>query len=163
MLGRYYVQYFNHVYQRTGTLWEGRYKATLIDSERYLLTCYRYIELNPVRARDMVNHPSEYPWSSYRYNALGQADANVAPHAEYLRLGGLPEERQKAYRALFKTRIADKTLAEIREATNKAWVLGGGHFKERIEQQLNRRAGPLAKGGDRKSPAYREIIEINRV
>ena len=70
----------------------------------------------------MANHPSEYPWSSYRYNVLGQADAdaNVTPHAEYLRLGSLPEERQKAYRALFKTRIGDKTLMEIREATNKA-------------------------------------------
>ncbi|MGC2047550.1 MAG: transposase, partial [Gallionella sp.] len=71
MLGRYYVQYYNHCYQRTGTLWEGRYKATLIDSEAYLLTCMRYIELNPVRA-GMVAHPSEYPWSSYHHNALGQ-------------------------------------------------------------------------------------------
>ncbi|WP_228766890.1 transposase [Thiomicrorhabdus heinhorstiae] len=71
MIGRYYVQYFNHTYQRTGTLWEGRYKATLIDSEAYALSCYRYIELNPVRA-DMVSHPAEYPWSSYRYNALGE-------------------------------------------------------------------------------------------
>lgn len=70
MLGRYYVQFFNHRYQRTGTLWEGRYKATLIDTEAYLLTCMRYIELNPVRA-GMVAHPSEYPWSSYGYNALG--------------------------------------------------------------------------------------------
>ena len=82
MLGRYYVQYFNHTYQRTGTLWEGRYKATLIDSERYLLTCYRYIELNPVRAEGMVDHPSEYPWSSYRYNVVGESDPLVVPHPE---------------------------------------------------------------------------------
>lgn len=70
-LGRRYVQYFNYRYRRTGTLWEGRYRATLIDAESYLLTCYRYIELNPVRA-GMVSHPGDYPWSSYRSNALGQ-------------------------------------------------------------------------------------------
>lgn len=160
MLGRYYVQYFNHTYQRTGTLWEGRYKATLIDSELYLLTCYRYIELNPVRAEGMADHPSGYPWSSYRYNALGQEDALVTPHAEYINLGKTPEERQSAYRALFKARIADKTLTEIREATNRAWVLGSSHFKEQIGRQLNRRAVPLPKGGDRKSEAFNKINRV---
>ena len=158
MLGRYYVQYFNHAYQRTGTLWEGRYKATLIDSEQYLLTCYRYIELNPVRAEGMVDHPSEYPWSSYRFNALGQADDLVAPHHEYQRLGKDETERQAAYRALFKTHISERTLTDIREATNKSWVLGSSYFKEQIEQQLNRRVTPSARGGDRKSEAYRKSI-----
>jgi putative transposase len=163
MVGRYYVQYFNHTYQRTGTLWEGRYKATLIDSERYLLTCYRYIELNPVRAEGMAAHPSEYPWSSYHFNALGQVDELVVPHDEYQRLGKTPQEREKAYRALFKTRIAERTLAEIRESTNKAWVLGSSHFKEQVEHQLSRRVSPAARGGDRKSEEYREIQKINRV
>ena len=79
MLGRYYVQYFNYSYERTGTLWEGRYKASLIDSNSYALICYRYIELNPVRA-DMVDHPSEYPWSSYRHNALGEKNELVIHH-----------------------------------------------------------------------------------
>ena len=163
MLGRYYVQYFNHAYGRTGTLWEGRYKATLIDSERYLLTCYRYIELNPVRAEGMVDHPSEYPWSSYRYNALGQEDVLVVPHAEYISLGETLVERKQAYRELFKAHIAERTMAEIREATNRAWVLGSSHFKEQIEQQLNRRVAPLGRGGDRKSADYREKAKINRV
>lgn len=156
MLGRYYVQYFNHTYQRTGTLWEGRYKATLIDSEQYLLTCYRYIELNPVRAESMATHPSEYPWSSYCYNALGRENTVITPHHEYLRLGKTPGQRQKAYRALFKSHIPERTLKEIRDSTNKAWVLGSSHFKEKIEQQLNRRVSPLGRGGDRKSVAYRE-------
>ena len=156
MLGRYYVQYFNHTYGRSGTLWDGRYKATLIDSERYLLTCYRYIELNPVRAEDMVDHPSEYPWSSYRYNALGQSDGLVVPHPEYLWLGKDEKVRQQAYRALFKTHIGERTLAEIRESTNKAWVLGSRHFKEQIEQLANRPIAPKGRGGDRKSAAYRE-------
>ncbi len=162
MLGRYYVQYFNNTCQRTGTLWEGRYKATLIDSERYLLTCYRYIELNPVRAEGMANHPSEYRWSSYHYNALGQEDTLVSPHTEYLRLGKQAARRQQAYRALFKSRIAQRTLAEIRQATNKAWVLGSGHFKDKIEQQLGRRAAPVARGGDRKSKTYQKT-RINGV
>jgi len=160
MLGRYYVQYFNHTYQRTGTLWEGRYKATLIDSEQYLLTCYRYIELNPVREEGMADHPSGYPWSSYRYNALGQEDALVTPHVEYINLGKTLEQRQGAYRALFKARIADKTLSEIRQATNHAWVLGSSHFKEQIGRQLNRRAVPLAKGGDRKSEVFHKINRV---
>ncbi len=161
MLGRYYVQYFNYTYERTGTLWEGRYKATLIDTENYLLTCYRYIELNPVRAPDMVGHPSEYPWSSYRYNALGKPDQLVTPHLEYRRLGKTAAERQAAYRALFKTRIAEKTLEEIRAATNKAWVLGSERFRAKIDQLQQRQTAPKARGGDRKSEAYRE--GINRV
>lgn len=161
MIGRYYVQYFNHAYQRTGTLWEGRYKATLIDSERYLLTCYRYIELNPVRA-NMVDHPVDYPWSSYRCNAAGKLDGAVTPHLEYQRLGRTLEERQSAYRALFKVHISERALNDIREATNKAWILGSSHFKERIEKQLGRHVEPKAKGGDRKSEVYRQTMKINR-
>ncbi len=158
MLGRYYVQYFNYSYQRTGTLWEGRYKATLIDSETYLLTCMRYIELNPVRA-DMVKHPSEYPWSSYHCNAQGQPNELVKPHPEYLRLGKTDEARQAAYRQLFRHHIPEGSMAEIRGATNKAWVLGNDRFKQRVQEQLERRVEPSAKGGDRKS----EKFKINRV
>ena len=162
MLGRYYVQYFNYTYQRTGTLWEGRYKATLIDTERYLLTCYRYIELNPVRAA-MVEHPSEYPWSSYRYNALGQTNDIIKPHHMYLALGKNDVERQEGYRALFKSHISERQLHEIREATNKAWVLGSDYFKEKLEQQMERRLAPSAKGGDRKSAVFRKQHKINGV
>lgn len=158
MLGRYYVQYFNYSYRRTGTLWEGRYKATLIDSEAYLLTCMRYIELNPVRA-DMVKHPSEYPWSSYHYNAHGQPNDLVKPHPEYPRLGKTDEARQAAYRQLFKHHLSESSMVEIREATNKAWVLGNDRFKQRIQEQLERRVEPSARGGDRKSEKFR----INRV
>ena len=157
MVGRYYVQYYNYCCQRTGTLWEGRYKATLIDTEAYLLTCMRYIELNPVRA-GMVSHPSEYPWSSYHCNALGQPNDLVAPHLEYRRLGATDEVRQAAYRQLFKHRISECSVREIREATNKGWVLGSDRFKARIQRQLARRVEPAARGGDRKSEQFR----INR-
>ncbi len=154
--GRYYVQYFNRCYRRTGTLWEGRYKATLIDTEQYLLTCMRYIELNPVRA-NMADHPSEYPWSSYGYNGMGESDALVTPHREYRRLGAKGAERQAAYRQLFRVHISERTLAEIREATNKAWVLGSDRFKQRMQKHLGRAVESAGHGGDRKSEAYRRI------
>ena len=158
MLGRYYVQYFNYRYRRTGTLWEGRYKASLIDSDAYLLTCMRYIELNPVRA-GMVAHPSEYPWSSYPFNALGQSNDLVTPYIEYLQLGRTDEARQAAYRELFEHHVPESSVAEIRKATNKDWVLGGDRFKQRIQRQTERRVEPSPKGGDRKS----EQFKINRL
>ena len=154
-LGRCYVQYFNNCYHRTGTLWEGRYKATLIDTEQYLLTCMRYIELNPVRADQMVDHPSKYPWSSYRYNALGQQNHLLTPHREYKRLGASDADRQAGYRQLFRGLIPQMTLKAIREATNKAWVLGSDRFKEQMKQELNRPVESAGHGGDRKSEVYR--------
>jgi putative transposase len=160
MLGRYYVQYFNYTYRRTGTLWEGRYKATLIDSEHYALGCYRYIELNPVRA-GMVDHPSEYPWSSYASNALGKTNELVVGHALYKRLGENIQRRLEAYRALFDVAVEQKTIEEIREATNKSWVLGSDFFKEMIEDKINRPMKPRSKGGDRKSKLFKD--KINRV
>jgi putative transposase len=162
-LGRYYVQYFNHNYKRTGTLWEGRYRATLIDSEHYLLTCMRYIELNPVRADHMADHPCEYPWSSYRYHALGQSNPLVTPHREYKRLGTTDAERQAAYRQLFRARIPQMTLEAIREATNKAWVLGSERFKRRIAKQLDRPVTSSGHGGDRRSEAYQRAVNNQRV
>lgn len=149
-VGRRYVQYFNYTYQRTGTLWEGRYKATLIDSEAYLLTCYRYIELNPVRA-GMVTSPVSYPWSSYAYNVQGRPDDLIRSHRLYDALGAHAEVRQHAYRELFTTQIDEETLGDIREATNKAWVLGNERFKDEIEQASQRRTRPLTRGGDRRS------------
>jgi putative transposase len=160
MLGRYYVQYYNYTYKRSGTLWEGRYKASLIDSEAYALLCYRYIELNPVRA-DMVKHPSEYPWSSYRGNALGVADNLLTPHQMYYALGQDALTRQASYRELFKGQIDELSLSNMREATNKAWVLGSDYFKEKIAAQLNRRTDKAGKGGDRKSEAYKKTKTLN--
>ncbi len=155
-IGRYYVQYFNYRYRRTGTLWEGRYKATLLDSERYLLTCYRYVELNPVRA-GMVAHPSEYPWSSYAFNALGKVNDVVTPHALYQALGSDEQARQTAYRALFKARIDEKDLREIRETTNKSWVLGSERFKSDVERLLQRQAAPKPRGGDHRQKRSQQL------
>jgi len=153
-LGRKYVQYFNYQYRRSGTLWEGRYKSTLMDSERYLLTCYRYIELNPVRA-GMVEHPSHYPWSSYGANAKGNKSDLVVSHEFYIRLGATDKARRQAYRGLFNVHIGEDRLMEMREATNKAWVLGNDRFKQEIETMMARQASPKARGGDRRSKEYR--------
>ncbi|MGH8653912.1 MAG: transposase [Gammaproteobacteria bacterium] len=148
-LGRRYVQYFNYTQKRTGTLWEGRYKSTLIDSESYLLTCYRYIELNPVRA-NMVVHPCDYPWSSYLYHAEGKFDKLITDHALYYALGQKQGERQAAYQALFKAHMSRSELIAIRDATNKGWVLGNDRFMEKISAAVSRRMAPLPKGRPRK-------------
>ncbi len=161
-LGRVYVQYFNYRYQRTGTLWEGRFKATLIDTDRYLMTCHRYIELNPVRA-GMVLRPEEYRWSSFRCNALGYDDELVTEHALYRDLGADADARCYAYRALFTEALPPDAVDAIRESTNKAWVLGNDRFRERIEALSARQAGPRSRGGDRKSGQRQFGDVINRV
>ena len=153
-LGRYYVRYINQTYKRTGTLWEGRYKSTLVDCENHFLTVSRYIELNPVRA-GMVKHPVEYPWSSYQKNAMGKVIELITPHFCYLSLGNTSINRQFAYQALFENKIPAYTLKEIRAATNKSWVLGDEHFKKQIEMLTGRRVDLLSHGGDRKSEKYK--------
>ncbi len=140
-----YAQYFNIRYARTGTLWDGRYRATLIDSERYLLACMRYIELNPVRA-GMVADPAAYPWSSYRANGAGRPDPLVRPHGLYLGLGEDDAGRRAAYRALFRDRVELAELEAIRAATNKAWALGDDGFRRRMAALGGRRASPARRG-----------------
>ena len=141
-VGRKYVQYFNYTYKRSGTLWEGRYRATVVDSEQYLLKVMRYIELNPVRA-NMTQHPVDYPWSSYAYNAQGATGLNLdwlQPHIEYLRLGRDATERQVAYQDLFRAEIESADLKQIRDCTHKGWALGGAKFQETIELISQRQA-----------------------
>lgn len=144
-VGRRYVQYINYSYKRSGTLWEGRYKASLVQSEAYLLTCMRYIELNPVRAC-MVNQPQAYKWSSYRANAQGLEDSQLTPHVEYEALGPTLESRQAAYRHLFTAHLDPETLAQVRAALNGELVTGTGRFKAEIETMLGRRAQPGKRG-----------------
>jgi len=152
-VGRYYVRYINQTYHRTGTLWEGRFKSTLVDSERYFLVVSRYIELNPVRAA-MADQPASYPWSSYQANALGKRIRMLKPHECYLSLGATTEERTTAYRALFKHHIPEFTLKQIRDAVNKCWALGDENFIKQIEKQTGVIYGPVPRGGDRKSKQF---------
>ena len=153
-LGRRYVQYFNYRYRRTGTMWEGRYKATLLDTEQYLLVCYRYVELNPVRAA-MVGYAGDYLWSSYRHNALGMPDALITRHDIYQALGPDDALRQQRYMALFEHCIDPTVIDGIREATNKGWVFGNDRFKDKIRVLLDRQLEPKCRGGDRKSNDFR--------
>ncbi|MEJ2379443.1 MAG: hypothetical protein P8Y71_30005, partial [Pseudolabrys sp.] len=141
-LGRVYVRYINRTYHRTGTLWEGRFKSCLVDSEAYLLACMRYIELNPVRAR-MVLHPGEYRWSSYARNANDRDDDLICPHPTYSGLGIDREGRQRAYRELFRAHMEPDLIHVIRGTLNQELVLGRDDFKDKIEQMAKRqtRAG----------------------
>lgn len=144
-LGRRYAQYVNRIYRRSGSVWEGRFKASLIQAEDYLLTCFRYIELNPVRA-GMVRDPSEYPWSSYRWHGLGQANEFITDHTLYRALGRWEEERRAAYRALFRTHLENEALDEIRVSVNRGLPLGSERFRERVEAVLGRRIGLSQRG-----------------
>lgn len=154
-VGRRYVQYFNHCYRRTGTLWEGRYKSALIDSDRYALTCYRYIEMNPVRA-GMVQSPADYRWSSYHANALGQPDDLITPHELYVQLADNDARRQQIYRGLFFDDLDKNVVDELRNATNKGWAMGSNHFKAQAEKLIGRRISPSRRGGDRKSKRFKQ-------
>jgi len=147
-LGQRYVQYVNRAYRRSGTLWEGRFRSCLTQTEEYVLTCYRYIELNPVRAA-MVRQPQDYRWSSYSFNAQGRKDALLQPHEQYLRLGKDEATRREAYRTLFKAHLDDPVLAQIRQATNGNYALGNRSFQAPIEAALGRRASRAAAGRPR--------------
>jgi len=151
-LGRRYVRYVNDRYHRSGTLWEGRYKPCLVDRDSYLLHGYRYIELNPVRAR-MVDDPAGYRWSSHGANALGQHDALVTPHANFLALDPDPCRRQATYRELVRQAISEDDLIAIRLHLQRQHALGSDRFRAAIEAQLGRRAGPARIGRPAKRQA----------
>ncbi len=148
-LGRHYVLYINHRYGRSGTLWEGRYKASLVQEEDYLLACYRYIEINPVRA-GMVEGPGGYRWSSYYRNALGGADPIIVSHERYRALGGSEAERQQTYMGLFRVHVDAGQLKQIREAWLTGTPLGNNRFKEQVEAMLGRKVGQPRQGRPKK-------------
>jgi len=144
-----YVQAFNRLHGRTGTLWEERFKSSLVDSEAYLLTVMRYIELNPVRAA-MVVHPWEHPWSSVHAHLGRRTDARLTPRAEYLRLGSSAEERAAAWRAWLLAPLGEETVARIRARVASQCVLGDARFAAMVERTLNLPAGHRRRGRPRK-------------
>ena len=137
-LGRQYVRYFNDKYERTGTLWEGRFKSSLVDAESYLFELYRYIELNPVRA-DVVKDPANYIWSSYQINALGKSSDLCTPHPLYLQLDSTERSRQKSYRGLFNEILEQSIIDDIQQATRQGMAVGSEKFKQKIEELTGRR------------------------
>jgi putative transposase len=151
MLGRRYVQYINRTYRRTGTLWDSRYKSSTVQAEPYLMTCQRYIELNPVRAA-MVDDPAHYRWSSYRSNALGQSDPRLTPHPLYQALGRTDKERQLFYRKLFRAELDREAIDDIRLALNQNQPMGNERFHARIEKMTGIRRQAKPRGRPRLEP-----------
>jgi len=137
-LGSKYVGYFNKKYKRSGTLWEGRFKCSLIDKELYFLTCLRYIEMNPLRA-SVVNDPAFYRWSSYRFRAFGEENPILDLDFWYYSLGSNPEERRLKYRQFFRGIMREPEWVQLREMTNRNAILGSGKFKDYIESLTNQK------------------------
>ncbi len=144
-VGRYYVPYFNQKYQRGGTLWQGRYKATVLDAERYLLLCSHYIESNPVRI-GLVGAPSDYPWSSYLHHVGAKPDSLITDHHCYWALGNTPFDREIAYKLLSEQGVSAAEVELITHVTLKGWALGEEEFKTGLEKQVNRRVSPAKRG-----------------
>ena len=144
-LGQGYVQYVNRTYRRSGSLWEGRFRSSVVQTEHYLLGCYRYIEMNPVRA-NMVQHPIKYQWSSYAANAEGKPMPWLSPHGEYLALGIDEEGRRAAYRGLFESELDRELLREIRVSIHGGYAMGNNRFRDQIQHTLNRRTTPRGPG-----------------
>lgn len=129
----HYSRYVNQTQERTGSLWEGRYRASVLDSDSYFFSCSRYIELNPVRA-GLAATPGAYRWSSYRHNGEAKADPVVTPHPLYMMLSDTPEARAEAYRTLFEGALAEKTVDDIRGAVNGGRPLGPDSFAAFVER-----------------------------
>lgn len=144
-MGRSYVQRLNKKYDRTGTLWQGRYKASLVQDDVYMLACYKYIELNPVRA-GLVSMPGDYPHSSYAHNANGDKNELLKDHKTYELLSATAEGRRNAYRNLCLEGVASEMLLKIRESTNACLVMGNDRFKDEIEIMLGRSVRPGKNG-----------------
>ena len=144
-VGRSYVRHFNAAQNRTGTLWEGRYKSTLIQSDRYLLACMAYIDLNPVRA-GLAAHPQDYPWSSHTHYLGVRSDPLITPHALYWSLGNTPFAREAAYAELVQSGISLVQQTALTEATLNGWALGESKFVADLQKKTERRVSKTTAG-----------------
>ena len=158
-IGQRYVQHVNRTYRRTGTLFEGRFRSSLVEADGYLLACQRYIELNPVRAQ-MVEAPDDYQWSSYSANGLGSPDPLVDPHPLYTALAESDAARRSAYRNLFADTLPDDLLSAIRDATNGGFVLGSDHFQKQIAAMVGRRTWPGNSGRPKKGTTDADQLDL---
>ena len=151
-VGRSYVQTFNKAHGRTGTLWEGRYRSTLIQTERYLLACMAYIDLNPVRAH-MVAEPDDYIWSSYSHYVGRRNDRLITPHALYWGLGNTPFAREAAYAEMVHAGIQADQQRALTDATLSGWALGDAQFIAGLKLQTPRRLSKDKAGRPPLKPA----------
>ena len=148
-VGRRYVAHFNRRYARRGTLWEGRYRATVIEGERFFLLASRVVELAPVRSH-LVTAPEDYRWSSYRHHIGLTVDSLITDHPLYWALGNTPFERQRAYRELCEQTLDERETTQLMQATLKGWVLGSDTYRDWASRTANRRVSPLPRGRPRK-------------
>ncbi|TDV28544.1 putative transposase [Paraburkholderia caballeronis] len=148
-VGRRYVAHFNRRYSRRGTLWEGRYRATVIEGDRYFLLASRVVEMAPVR-NHQVSAPEDYRWSSYRHHIGLTVDSLITDHPLYWALGNTPFERQRAYRELCEQPLDERETSQLMQATLKGWVLGSDSYREWAARTANRRVSPLPRGRPRK-------------
>ena len=149
-LGRYYVPWYNAKYARTGSLFQGRFKTSLIDSQQYFMLCSRYIERNPVR-NELVADAAEYPWSSYPHHAGLKPDPVLTDHALYWALGNTPFQREAAYIELSRPSLTSEQMATIGSALLKGWPLGSDAFKTDLQQKAKRQVLPAKRGRPRKA------------
>ncbi|MES2932624.1 MAG: transposase [Pseudomonadota bacterium] len=159
-IGRFYVPYFNHKYGRVGTLWEGRFKASVLETEQYCMACCRYIELNPVRA-GLTASPEEYPWSSYMHHAGIAVNSLIVDHPQYWALGNTPFEREAVYRALVEQGISQDALKMLNQSLLKGWALGSENFKTELEKQVQRRVQPAKRGRKSLKSTINRAINVN--
>ncbi|MFT5448558.1 MAG: putative transposase [Gammaproteobacteria bacterium] len=151
-LGGLYAAFVNKRHGRTGSLWGGRFRSCLVDSERYFLVCQRYIELNPVRAR-IVDTPADYHWSSYGHNGLGVSSPLVTPHATYSGLGSTSEQRCANYRDLFAEVMGANELQSVRNSLQQNHVFGSDRFKWQMETMLARKLHTGKRGRPKNAPS----------
>ncbi len=144
-VGRSYVRYFNDEQGRSGTLWEGRYKSTLVQTDRYLLACMAYIDLNPVRA-GLVSAPNDYAWSSYGHHTGQRADKLITPHPLWWALGNTPFAREMAYANLVQAGITAEQQQQITQSALSGWALGDGDFVADLQKRTERRVSKAAAG-----------------
>ena len=144
-VGRSYVRYFNTRHARTGTLWEGRYRCSLIETEKYLLACMAYIDLNPVRA-GMVSEPADFAWSSHRHLIGRTSDKLVTPHALFWSLGNTPFAREAAYAQMVRAGIALQDQGDLTRSALTGWPLGSAGFISALAQNTQRRLLPAKAG-----------------
>ncbi len=144
-VGRRYVRLFNDANHRSGTLWEGRYKSTLIQADRYLLACMAYIDLNPVRA-GLATHAADFPWSSHGHYAGLRVDELITPHPLFWTLGNTPFAREAAYAQLVQAGISSQELSDLTQSALRGWALGEGSYVSELQKQTNRRVARAFAG-----------------
>jgi putative transposase len=149
-VGRSYVRVFNHRYDRLGTLWEGRYRSTLIQAERHLMSCMAFLDLEPVR-QGLAEDPRTYPWSSHRHHVGHCHDRRIAPHALYWRLGNTPFAREAAYAEMVRRGLTRSQCDAMARAVWHGWVLGDAAFVADLQKHTDRRLAPARPGRPRLS------------